>query len=219
MLSDIQAASTNLLRESRLYLDLIRNAAPSRPGPGTTAFRAAKGLFFVQLYAAIEYTVVATVERAIQTINGAGPTMEEVHPTVLSLALHPECQAISDVGPTRVWEKRWELFRRSRSASPVVIDENLLPSNGSNIQFEQLQSIWTTFAVRVPVVPRPEIRGRLSEITLNRNAIAHGRNTPVQVGSRYTENDLRTAMRSTDELCTYITQSFDNYLTAQDYLI
>lgn len=217
-LTDVRGASTSRLREVGHYLALIEGVSPKKPGPVKHSVKAAKGLFFVHLYAVLEFTVVSAVQKTIQVINTSGKTVKDVKPIFLSLALDPECKAVADVGPSKLWPKRRVMFAKVGSTDPLTIDESLFPADGSNIKYEQLASVWETFCISAPVVPRIQLRVRLQELTENRNAVSHGRESPITVGGRYSPADLQDRFKEVGELCNYIVDTLEQYLVAAEYL-
>ena len=62
----------------------------------------AKGLTFVQLYAAYEFTVKSVVQVAIDSINAHGHKMNEISPSLMALYLDGELSALRDCGPKRI---------------------------------------------------------------------------------------------------------------------
>ena len=218
MLSDVRAASDARLREVRVYVDDLAKQDQGRPVAIRTGFTAAKGLFFVHLYGALEYTVTQAVQRAIQSINQSSPSFRDLKAAFFSIALDSECKAVAAVGPTKVWPKRWELFERTVSGDAVHISDAVFPADGFNLKIVQMESVWRSFCLPGSVVPKPELRGRLDELAENRNRIAHGRESATSVGSRYSTDDLRIRLTDIDGYCSYVIQTFDAYLTGRDYI-
>jgi hypothetical protein len=217
-LGEVGSASTARLREVRLHLELIRELSPARPGPVRVGVKIAKGMFFVHLYSVLEFTLVASVQKSIQLINARSHRISDAKPVFLSLALDAECRAVASVGPTKMWPKRRVLFARARSSELILINDSILPSDGSNIKYEQLESIWETFCIDTPVLPRLPLRTRLHEITDNRNAVSHGRESPAAVGGRYSVSDLASIFAEVDELCSHIVQTFEGHIANEGFL-
>jgi MAE_28990/MAE_18760-like HEPN len=216
LLNEVAAASSARLVEVSLYLQFIERS--SNPLYISKELTSAKGLFFVHLYGPYEFTVATTVRRTLDEINRSRPKISDCHPVVLSLALDCECRSLVDVGPDKIWDRRRTLFRRAYSADEVQFSETLMPTNGGNPKYEQLQSIWHTFCIQGPVVPRPKIIGRIEELVEHRNAIAHGRESPATIGGRFTLKELRERHTDISELCSHIVQTFESYLAHRQYL-
>ena len=178
----------------------------------------AKGLFFVHLYGAFEYTVTTAVQESLQLVDNMGHSVGAYKPKMLSVVLNAKCEAMANVGPKRVWEKRLDLFGQIGSINVVGFDNTVLPPGSGNLKFDQLQTIWESMCIAAPVVPRLSLIGRLQELVENRNAIAHGRDSPSTVGGRYTVAELEKRYDDINEMCTYVVQCLDDYLNNKDFL-
>lgn len=218
LLSHVSEESSARFLEVNLYLRFIDKLS-SPPLIYTRELASAKGLFFVHLYGTYEYTVTAGVQEALRHINGGKLRIADCHPAFLSLALDSECRSLADVGPDKTWARRRALFGRVGSSEEVSIRETLMPTSGGNPSYEHLCSIWETFCIRDPVVPRPELIGRIKELVESRNAIAHGRESASAVGGRFTIGDLRTRHTDISEVCSHLLRSFDNYLSCNHYCV
>lgn len=214
----VSAESAARLVEVRLYLQLIDNVSLT-PRGFTRELTSAKGLFFVHLYGTYEYTVTAAVQESLRHINQGKSKIVDCHPVFLSMALDPECRSLVDVGPDKTWDRRRVLFRRINSSEEVAVAETLMPTSGGNPKYEHLCSIWETFCIREPVVPRPLLIGRIKELVDSRNAIAHGRESASAVGSRFTPAELHTRYADISEVCSHVIQAFENCLDNKHYLM
>jgi hypothetical protein len=218
MLNDISINSTARLREVRSFLTMIRMISGSNTFAFSSELSIAKGLFFVHLYGSYEYTVVSAVQKTLSIISGMRYSVADYKPAMLSIVLDSKCKSVASVGPQKLWEKRWELFNQISPGNIVDIDDTILPTDGSNLKYRQLESIWTTLCVSDPILPRPILRGRLEELVENRNAIAHGRDSASTVGGRYSVGDLDRRFDDINEFCIYIIQCLENYITNKDFL-
>ena len=123
-----------------------------------------------------------------------------------------------DTYPVEVREEELARLRRFGPEHTVQLDEGVVPTDTSNLRYEQLAEIWETFGISSPVLPRMSLRGRLSEITEHRNAIAHGRESPAAVGSRYSTGELETRMREVYEVSEYLILTFEDYLIRKGFV-
>ena len=217
MLSSVSAESTARLHEVGSSLRFLDDQISKSGVCVNRDLVAAKGLFFVHLYSVLEFTVTATVRETILAINKVALAHADIQPLLLSLALDNHCESLAAVGRNKSWQKRWELFRQIKSPEPLAINDNILPTDGSNIQYQQLESIWTTFCIREPVLPDIKLKGRLAEVVEKRNAIAHGREAAGTVGGRFTTADLQQRYSAIDQVCMYVVQVFTDYLKKEHY--
>lgn len=222
MLSNIRSDYTSRLVDIHLLLNLIQSleATPTAlsSSKGGTII---KGLFFVHLYGIYEYVITASVQQTIQHINSTNCTIDSYKPVLLSIVLDAECESLSSVGRNSSWPKRWELFEKVGKTASMEINDSIFPTDGKNIRYNQLSSIWKTFCIKDPPIPQSRmiLKGRVDELVENRNAIAHGRESPAVIGGRYSFGDLEKRYRDIDELCIYIIDTFESYLNNKDFLI
>ena len=222
MLSDIRSAYTSRLVDVRFLLNTIQHLeTASTPLFSSRGITITKGLFFVHLYGVYEYTVTSAVQRTIQHINAMNCTIDKCKPILLSIILDSECESLASVGRNSSWPKRWELFEKLNKTEPVRINDNIFPTDGKNIRYGQSTSIWKTFCIKDAPIPSEQmlLRGRVDELVEKRNAIAHGRESPADVGRRYSLDDLEKRYQDIDGLCIYILDILESYLDNRDFLI
>jgi hypothetical protein len=217
MFAEIKSQSTIRLIEVRETLDFIKSKTPKPPNKEPLSLLISKGLFFVHLYGAYEYTVKTTVLKSIELINIESPKLNDCKPLLMSLALNSELDSIASVGDKK-WEKRHDLFSKVETNNGIKILSELFPTNGRNLKIRQLQSIWNTFSMAEPILPRPELGGRITELISNRNAIAHGTSSAASVGSLNTITELYKRHSEISEICSYIIHTFQEYIKIKAYL-
>ena len=94
----------------------------------------------------------------------------------------------------------------------VLIPNEIIPTDGKNLRYRQLQSIAKTFGIHDDILPRPEIGGDIQEMVNNRNYIAHGNKTPKEVGREVSVSDLQRKLLHISEACTYIVDIYEKYI-------
>lgn len=217
MLSVVANTSTKRLIEVRDYLHLIQSVQPVVPVLRSD-WIAAKGLFFVHLYSAYEFTVTTAFRTTLQVLGRSGLTLATCHPAFLSVALDAELRSVGQSGNKRCWEKRRVLFQGIKSNTPLQLNDSLLPTDGSHFRTKHLKCLWDTLCINAPVVPRPPLMGRIDELVENRNAVAHGRESAATVGGRYSVLDLQKRYDDVHEVCIHLVQVLAKYLKDRQYV-
>jgi hypothetical protein len=172
----------------------------------------AKGLMFVQVYAAYEYTICRVVELAIDAIKAHNHKLRDLSPPLLALFLDPELRSLRDVGHKGVWERRIKLFERAFSAARLDISADTeIPHDGSHFRYTQLEMIFQVFGItRLPVRRRRHIP-RINEVVGHRNQIAHGSETAEDVGRRYSRSEISHIMKQMKSVCILQVDVFEAY--------
>ena len=216
MFSDINSESIRRLSEAKSSLVLIRNEETIHHL--SIDIKIHKGVFFVLLYGALEYTITASVQRCIVILNNRSYDIQSLKPTIYSLIFHNECNAITDAKDKK-WSKRYDLFSQINNSKVCAIEDHLFPTSIGNIKYQQLESIWKTFGISAAVLTDSRLKGRLSDLADNRNAIAHGRELASVVGGRYTAGEIEYIYNDISTYCSYITSVFEDYVTNEECLI
>jgi hypothetical protein len=173
---------------------------------------AAKGLMFVQAYAVYEYTVCSVVQIAIDALKSHNHRLREVSPSLLTLFLDPELSSLRDVGGKSVWDRRLQLFERAFSKDRVDISAGTgVPHDGSHFRYTQLEMIFRVFGINRLPVPRRAHIPRINEAVGHRNQIAHGSETAVDVGRRYTRSEIGHIMSQMKSVCVLQVTIFESY--------
>ncbi len=173
-------------------------------GAGDDASKAAKGMLFVQNYAAYEFVIIGVVRTLVATLNSKSLNFPEVRAELLSMALDPDFSSIVDGSKKNPWERRANLIKRSRAAQPVSVGAELFPRDGSHFRPPQLETIWTLFGIQGPIVPDNRLIGHIIELVDTRNRIAHGSDSPEAVGSRFSTGDMKKRIDDTEAVCTHV---------------
>ena len=172
----------------------------------------AKGLAFVHLYSAYEYTVRSVVKIAIDAINTHGHRMKDLAPSLLTLYLDPELSSLRDTGGANVWSARLKIFERAFSTDGLSLSTNTKPpSDGSHYRHTQLVTIFNVFGIsRLPVRRRRHLY-RIDEVVGNRNKVAHGEEAASDIGRRYSRADLIHIIRQMKSVCFLLISIFEGF--------
>ncbi|KAB2846982.1 MAG: hypothetical protein F9K42_10790 [Ignavibacterium sp.] len=217
MFSDIKNQSSIRFVEVREYLDFIKDASPLPPKSFPRQLLIAKGMFFVHLYAAFEFTIRNTYSKAITFINSESIQLSMCKKHLYCLVLNPELDALNSVS-NRNWKKRWDLFEKIENNIPVFISNDIFPTDGKNIKYRQLESIWKSLCVPYPLLNTESIGGRINEIVEMRNSIAHGNISPIDIGSSNTIEELYNRYNEVSNYCSYFIDTIEEYIRKKDYL-
>ena len=211
MFDEVATESTKRLNDSKqilLYLNSLE---------GVNDSKVFKGIFFVLLYGALEYTISHCVQQCINEINNTSTNYTALKTTLYALIFDSECTAIMNARDKK-WQKRYELFSLISKDETRVINDTLFPCTIGNMKYNQLESIWKTFGITEPIVQDLSLKSRLSELTDNRNKIAHGRETASDVGRNYDNTRLENIYNEISGYCSYVIDVFRNYVNNQKYL-
>ncbi len=208
MFQDIENELTIKLVELKIWLRNLKDDRESQID---------RGFYFVYIYGIFEWFVTSVVKRTIEKINESNSTIDELIYDIYPLIFSREFDSIYKAGNATKWEKRARISERLNKNDIVHIDD-LLPTDGRNIQKKQLESIALVFGLKDSAFPNDECQGYLVEAVENRNHIAHGDESPAEVGKRFTVKDLIKNETKIEELSLYILEEYEQYINNKDFL-
>lgn len=218
MFSDILSESTERINQTTLLLNQIRTLDEKTERSLNELLKIQKGIFFVSLYAALEYSIINSCSKFLSLIEGDGYYPLRFKNKLLCVLLDPEFNSVIDCGKKKVWEKKEGLIEKVFSDQPIHIDNTVFPSDGINIGKKQLTDVWTFMHLPGDPIPNGENEWYLKEIKEHRNAIAHGRVTAAEVGKRYTYSELEKRHIFISNLCGHVISSFESHASNHSYL-
>jgi hypothetical protein len=176
-----------------------------------------RGLFFVHLYAVFEYSVTDAVQGLLQQISQRKVPYAQLEQLFYTVALDGRFAAIAGVGPDKKWKARKDLLRLQRSSEVCEINDTALNRDLQNIWYETLENLFECFCIAPPILPDPRFKGYIDEVVSKRNAVAHGRESPLVVG-RMRSTDLRTRLDAMAGTAMHVILQFGNHLAAQAFV-
>ncbi|MEI4955650.1 hypothetical protein [Aeromonas caviae] len=95
---------------------------------------------------------------------------------------------------------------------------SVFPADGINISDKQIKDVWKFFNLPGHHLPDNSLRLVLSEVKDHRNAIAHGREKAINIGSRYTLDSLKKKTQDIESICFHILNGFKEAFSLEAYL-
>jgi hypothetical protein len=160
----------------------------------------AKGLSFVQMYAAYEYTVKTVFTTAVSVIVSHSHRIEDLTYPLMGLFLHGEFDGIRKCDRQNIFANKAKLFEALFHDSPSE-NRARFPNNGSGFKHTQLQMIFDVLGIkRTPAQRRMHLL-RIDEVVGLRHNIAHGQDTADNIGKRFTRAEIIHINRQVKSVC------------------
>ena len=200
------------IEEARLLLQFIRAAEIARPTTGTLSPLASmlRGIFYVQVYGALEYCVT----QGCQQFIGYAATLNIHHchlePRFNAVALDAEIMSLHSK-KSKDWKARIKLFERLSSANHSNANDTVFGSFLFNIWPATIEEIFQCFSIDQAVTAEPRQLGYLKELVEKRNAVAHGRETSSDAGEGKSGEDLDRLMNAVYGVCFYFLTTLETH--------
>lgn len=219
MFSVVSLDSTKRLLEAKRLLELCSNNKFDEEQATTDTVL--KGVVYVLLYGALEFTITHCVSRTIEILNKKTLNLYQVLPSLWGLIYDSACKRMETAGTNKKWENRYKLFKELTKDKVIEqIESSLFPSSNGNIKEQQLDRVWKTFGIKAPMF-EPEhmsIKQTLLDLANGRMAVAHGRECASQIGSLKSSSDLEELYDSISRYCSYLIECFTQYINQEEYL-
>ena len=172
----------------------------------------AKGLSFVQVYSVYEFTVRSVLRVALDSIERHNHKVRDISPSLMAVFLDSELEALRACSQDKIWQYRINLFEKAYSKDKIRIrNRSAQPHDGSHFRYTNLLIIFKVFGINRLPVPRRRHSARVNEVVDHRNLIAHGSETPEEIGRRYTNEEIRKMISQMRGICILLISIFENY--------
>lgn len=219
MFSVVSLDSTKRLLEAKRLMELCSNNKFDEEQATTDTVL--RGVVYVLLYGALEFTITHCVSRTIEILNKKTLNLYQVLPSLWGLIYDSACKRIETAGTNKKWENRYKLFKELTKDKVIEqIESTLFPSSNGNIKEQQLDRVWKTLGIKAPMF-EPEhmsVKQTLLDLANGRMAVAHGRECASQIGSLKSFSDLEELYDSISRYCSYLIECFTQYINQEEYL-
>jgi hypothetical protein len=184
-----RVSATDRFKEVRSFLSLIRTREDAEGLATTDDTKMLRGLFLVHLYAAFEMSVNAIVQEALREISIKKITYADMEIRFNAISLSNLFQAYADSKGKKI-RKRLDILDGQHSSSQCNINDTIFSDKLQNVWATDLSDVCDCFCFSPTLISDPKTRTYVDEIVERRNAVAHGRESPVDAGSRLNANEL-----------------------------
>lgn len=213
---EISSGITTRLREVQEVLGHLKQIEAAPGKPEASEIKLLRGLFYVHLYGAFEYGVNRIVHAASQHINDQAIQHHRLVHSIGVIVLDAEFKAAGQSSAQNRWLKRLALIKRRNSSEIASIAEGVI--DFQNVWLKTIEEIFQVFGINQPAVYDITKSGYLLELTDTRNKIAHGRESPQEIGSKRRSSELQVLYDVISRQLFYILDCFTDYLAAETYI-
>ena len=211
--------ATNRLTEVRQLLETIKALESTDPlKPDSTEVLILRGLFYVHLYATLEHSVNQSVERLLRAVIDLKVQTAHFEPLFLGVALDPEFSSFGDTGKSTRWSKRIAFLKKQTSLEETTLNLSIFSMYVQNIWKKDLLQVFECLYINEPIVPDSNLIHYIDEIVNKRNAVAHGRESPVRVGLGTRSSDLLIRLDAISRIITHLIQCFEKHLAHRNFI-
>lgn len=204
-------------RFSEVFVNLSFIESNEEGGAASVEVKILRGLFYVHLYSALEKAVNETVEQTILLVKKDDVKNKHYKNIFNVISLNSKMQAFKQCKNKSYFSKSADVFESLESEESYELNDTVFSESLQNIWYKTLQEAIRSFgASPIPVDPR--VRLTIDEVVEKRNAVAHGRETPVSVGERHRVEILRTKAQEIQLVVEQFISTFEDYVINKKYI-
>ncbi|MGO8016186.1 HEPN domain-containing protein [Rhizobium leguminosarum] len=189
-------------------------AAPGKPEAAEV--RLLRGLFYVHLYGAFEYGINRIVQSASEHIDGEAIPHRDLISSIGVIVLNAQFNAVGQSSTQNQWSKRLALIERRHSNEVASIGDGMI--DFQNVWLKTLEQIFLVFGISKPAMYDVTKSGYVLELTDTRNKIAHGRESPQEIGMKRRSAELQLLYDAISLQIFYFLDCFNEYLAGKEYM-
>ena len=219
MLQLDKSESNKRLIEVRRIFGVIKQLEAPDPTTGDSIeAKILRGLFYVHLYGALEYSVNLGIQGIFAKISSSGVRYAELDHHFYALALDQNFSSLKDSSKGKKWLKRIEFLDRQKSEDKCLLNDTVFGLELQNISSAVLKNVFLCLSLPLPTLLDSRLGTYVNELVEKRNAVAHGRESPAQVGSNMRSPDLKTRLDAITEVIDGLFICFEQYLSNYQYV-
>lgn len=176
-----------------------------------------RGLFYVHLYSALEKSINETIEQTILLIKHDSVKNIHYHTAFNLISLNSRMQAFKQCSGKNYFIKSAEVFEGLRSDEVFDLSDTVFSESLQNIWYKTIQETLRSFGLE-PINIDPRTRLTIDEVVEKRNAVAHGRETPIFVGERHRSDILRKKTQEIQLVVEQFVSVFEDYIINKKYV-
>ena len=214
------AAQQSVMRfnEVQNFLSSIKANEPPVGTPIPLELNINKGLVFVILYGAFEYSTTRLFVDMSALINSTSVQHCHVDDALHAYSLDPLLTSVRMSGKTRKWSSRADVFNKQKSTDAVVLNESCFLQDLSNVWAETVVQLFKVLGVPGVALYNAKVRQYIDMVVDRRNAVAHGRESPAVVGQGYTGADLQNLLDELSKQVQYMNSQFAAHLQSRSFI-
>lgn len=204
-------------RFSEVFINLAFIEKNEGPAESSIEVKILRGLFYVHLYSVMEKAINETIEQTILLVKQDGVKNKHYENSFNVISLNSKMQAFKQCSIKNYFSKSAEVFESLGADDSFDLSNTIFSDSLQNIWYKTIQEAIRSFGAS-PIYIEPRVRLTIDEIVEKRNAVAHGRETPVSIGERHRSNMLRLKTQEIQMVVEQFISTFEDYVNNKKYI-
>lgn len=193
------------------HLNYINSLEPREPHTESSLeVKILRGFYYVHLYAVLEKTINDLVSVLINEIKKHRPMNCHLIHSLNVITQANNWQSLRDSKHSELHLKAVRILSRIESSDFLDLEPTHIQKNLQNIWTNTILEILELFSINDFIISSFD-NTLINEITEKRNAVAHGRESPVIVGERFRSDALRRKLTALQLFCNNLVNHIEMY--------
>lgn len=190
--------------EVRVFISHIKTIESQETPPTDEDYvKIMRGLFYVHLYGAFEKSINLATSAFINALTSLGIKLCDATHSFLPMALDSKFKSLENTNGA-TWRKRIELMQLPTTNEVANINDSIFSQQLQNAWPETIYSIMNYMGIGIAQFESNDILA-MKEVVEFRNQVAHGRNSPLVLGTGKKSDLLeKRFISATNMINTYI---------------
>lgn len=209
--------ATERLNEVLLYLNHVTSMEPPVGSPAPQEVKIMRGLFYVQLYGALEKATTDSLQQLLTKIGELQPKNCHVILPFNVISMSRKWKSLKASGYKDALSRVREFFLAVQESKYHGIEESIFADIVQNIWAKTIDDIVLALGITGFSLSVSD-RALLDELVDKRNAIAHGRESPSKIGERDRCDDLRRRLNQVQTIIFILIDRIESYFEAREFV-
>ncbi|MFG6282570.1 HEPN domain-containing protein [Sphingomonas sp. S6] len=204
--------------ELRTFWSNVKQGWMPPPATQNYAYTAGAGFTIVFIYSSLEFSINRSVRQLSQLISDYQVRKSDVCSAIMSLVHDPKTKALMSAGKKTRLQARYDLYVSTRSNTIATIHDELLAPELQNVWAKSIKDVFQSFGITDNITSDPSSQDYIDRIVNDRNAVAHGREAPDEIGARYTVAEMDALITRIEHEARHIVESFRVFYDARHFV-
>lgn len=184
-------------RKVRILLSFIKSQESTNVPPvDSIEVKILRGLYYVQLYGALEQSLNDAAEAFLQSLSELKLCNNDFSLSILPTVMNSHFKSLSKVQGQKRWKKRVEFISALANGDLSKIENTVFSPLFQSSEIEIISNVMTYVGINSDSLRECEDRFYVDEVVQKRHQVAHGRISPLIVGSRGRSDDLELRLEA-----------------------
>lgn len=206
-------------REGRAFLSYIKTCESTLVPPvDTEEVKIIRGMFYVNLYAILEYSINHIIEEFLTAVSSLQLKNFEFSLLFLPTAMNAHFKSIADSQSERKWQKRVDFVNAIYNGEDAQIENLVFGPHLQSCTNMTMSSVLSYIGMPSIAISSNPDRHYIDEIVNKRHAIAHGRTSSAVVGANGRSSDLELRFDAVQRSVDLFISQIEDYYNSYDFI-